>query len=166
MFADDTNIFVEGQTEAEAYSKGNELLREIHSYMVSTKLHINMSKCCYIHFCPRSADLNKTENALDLLIDNFPIKKVKKTKFLGVVIDDKLSWEAHITALRRKLGFAASTLYKIRDNIPEYLRRDLYHTLYESHLTYCISVWGGVALSQTSSIWNSQKQCLRLLFGG
>ena len=165
MFADDTNIFVEGQTEAEAYSKGNELLREIHSYMVSNKLHINMSKCCYIHFCPRSADLNKTENALDLLIDNFPIKKVKKTKFLGVVIDDKLSWEAHITALRRKLGFAASTLYKIRDNIPEYLRRDLYHTLYESHLTYCISVWGGVALSQTSSIWNSQKQCLRLLFG-
>ena len=165
MFADDTNIFVEGQTEAEAYSKGNELLREIHSYMVSNKLHINMSKCCYIHFCPRSADLNKTENALDLFIDNFPIKKVKKTKFLGVVIDDKLSWEAHITALRRKLGFAASTLYKIRDNIPEYLRRDLYHTLYESHLTYCISVWGGVALSQTSSIWNSQKQCLRLLFG-
>ena len=163
MFADDTNIFVEGQTEAEAYSKGNELLREVHSYMVSNKLHINMSKCCYIHFCPRSADQNKTEN--DLLIDNFPIKKVSKTKFLGVVIDDKLSWEAHITALRRKLGFAASTLYKTRDNIPEYLRRDLYHTLYESHLTYCISVWGGVALSKTSSVWNSQKQCLRLLFG-
>ena len=90
---------------------------------------------------------------------------MSKTKFLGVVIDDKLSWDAHITALRRKLGLAASTLYRIRDNVPEFLRRDLYHTLYESHLTYCISAWGGAPSSKTARIWTSQKQCLRLLFG-
>ena len=104
-----------------------------------------MSKCCYIHFRPnrfkRQNEATPSDN--NLFIDNFPILKVSETKFLGVIIDENLSWDSHLTALRRKLGYAASTLYRIRDNVPLYLRKDLYHTLYESHLTYCISAWGG-----------------------
>ena len=46
-----------------------------------------------------------------------------------------------------------------------YLRKDLYHTLFESHLSYCISVWGGIPSSRTNSLWLSQKQCMRMLFG-
>jgi len=165
MFADDTNLFVEGSTKEEVYNKGNEVLKSIHSYMLSNKLHINMSKCCYIHFRPNTRNPDTDETVHNLFIENFPIKKVSETRFLGVIIDEQLSWEPHLTALRRKLGFAASTLYKIRDNVPIYLRKELYHTLYESHLTYCISVWGGVPLSKTSRIWTSQKHCLSILFG-
>ena len=167
MFADDTNIFVVGNTEREAYKKGNEILKSIRLYMLCNKLHINMSKCCYIHFRPNrykhQNEATPTENKL--LIDDFPILKVSETKFLGVIIDENLSWDSHLTALRRKLGHASSTLYKIRDNVPLYLRKDLYHTLYESHLAYCISTWGGAPLNKTSMIWTSQKQCLRMLFG-
>ena len=168
MFADDTNIFVEGMTINEAYRKGNEVLKAIQTYMRCNKLHINMTKCCYINFRPKTSKplINEGETTNDnLFIENFPIKQVSNTKFLGVVIDENLSWDAHLTSLRRKLGYASSTLYKIRDNIPEYLRKELYHTLFESHLTYCISVWGGAPLCKTSKIWTSQKRCLRLLFG-
>lgn len=169
MFADDTNIFVVGETADEAYKKGNQLLKSIRCYMICNKLHINMTKCCFIHFKPKAVnqtnDQDQDSPHHNLFLDNFPIKKVSDTKFLGVIIDENLSWNAHMTALRRKLGHAASTLHKIRDNVPMYLRKDLYHTLYESHLTYCISVWGGAPLSITARIWKSQKQCLRLLFG-
>ena len=51
-FADDTNIFVVGKTKREAYERGNRLLSSLQSYMRANKLHINMSKCCYIHFKP------------------------------------------------------------------------------------------------------------------
>ena len=44
MFADDTNIFVVGETAAEAYKKGNQLLKSIRCYMICNKLHINMTK--------------------------------------------------------------------------------------------------------------------------
>ena len=162
MFADDTNIFVEGQTEEEAYTKGNELLESVQKYMLLNKLHINMSKCCYIHFKPKSTELPINH---DLLIDNFPIKKVSETKFLGVIIDENLSWDSHITALRRKLNYASATLYRIRDNIPKHLHKDLYHTLFESHLTYCISAWGGSAMNKIARLWISQKHCVRVLFG-
>ena len=168
LFADDTNIFVHGQSAAEAYEKGNKLLNSIQHYMRLNKLHINMSKCCYIHFKPKfNAKHQQTESASDhkLLIDGFPIKRTCQTKFLGVVIDEKLSWEPHITALRRKLNYASATLYRIRDNVPNCLHKELYHTLYESHLVYCISVWGGCSLYKIARLWLSQKHCIRVLFG-
>ena len=127
-----------------------------------------MSKCCYIHFKPKvnvkyqQAELNTN---YQLLIDGFPIKKTNQTKFLGVIIDEKLSWEPHITALRRKINYASATLYRIRDSIPSRLHKDLYHTLFESHLVYCISVWGGCSLYKIARLWLSQKQCVRALFG-
>ena len=38
-------------------------------------------------------------------------------------------------------------------------------TLFESHLSYCISVWGGAAPCHLTPIWMSQKHCIIILFG-
>ena len=163
LFADDTNIFVEGATVEEAYRKGNSLLQSVKEYMTHNKLHINMSKCCYIHFQPKSKCSENKDFSLN--IDGVPIKKTSTAQFLGVIIDEKLSWEPHIAALQRKLGYASATLNQIRDSVPQDLHSDLYHTLFESHLTYCISVWGGSPINTTKKIFASQKHCVRILFG-
>ncbi len=59
-FADDTNIFVTGKTKEEAYERGNRLLLSLTAYMRANKLHINMSKCCFIHFRPPHVHLEPT----------------------------------------------------------------------------------------------------------
>ena len=41
----------------------------------------------------------------------------------------------------------------------------LYHTLFESHLTYGITVWGGVTNNKLLPLFKLQKKCLRILFG-
>ena len=166
LFADDTNIFVEGATAKDAYDKGNELLKCLYRYMILNKLHVNMSKCCFMHFKPKSASSDESENSdLKLEIDGFTIKKCSQTRFLGVIIDERLNWDAHIKFLKRKLNYAMSTLYRIMDSIPKEIHRELYYTLFESHLSYCISVWGNAAQFRISSLWTLQKQCIRMLFG-
>ena len=52
LFADDTNIFVRGQTAQLAFKTANEILRKVNDYMYANKLHINMEKCCFIHLNP------------------------------------------------------------------------------------------------------------------
>ena len=163
LFADDTNIFIEGASIEEAYKKGNIVLQLVKEYMMHNKLHINMSKCCYIHFKPKTNSLDNSQNML--YIDGIPIKKTTTARFLGVVIDEQLSWQPHVAALRQKLGYASATLNRIRDSVPKELHCDLYHTLFESHLTYCISVWGDASSSTTRPIFTSQKHCIRILFG-
>ena len=83
---------VSGKTVEEAYKKGNKLLSCIKKYMILNKLHINMSKCCFVHFKPKASKPVESPDTLQLHIDGFPIKKTKATKFLGVVIDEQLSW--------------------------------------------------------------------------
>ena len=49
--------------------------------------------------------------------------------------------------------------------LPDHLHKQIYHSLFESHLSYAISVWGGVSLSNLNSIFRTQKKCLRIMFG-
>jgi len=117
-------------------------------------------------FCSNRSPRDKNnELNLELKIDGLTIKQCSQTRFLGVIIDEKLNWDAHFKFLKRKLNYAMSTLYRIMDSIPKEIHRDLYYTLFESHLSYCISVWGDAAQFRISSLWTVQKQCVRILFG-
>ena len=172
LFADDTNIFVSGCTEREAYSHANIVLNNVNDYMEANQLHINTSKCCYIHFQP---DLSRTKQTCararpydrecKLLLNKCQLKKVQSTKFLGVIIDQGLTWEAQIDHLEKKLNSCIVMIKRIKKSIPksEYLK--LYNALFMSHLSYCISCWGGVPNYKLNKIFSIQKRCIRLLFG-
>ena len=48
---------------------------------------------------------------------------------------------------------AECILNRIKDNIPLELHKSLYHTLFESHLPYGITAWGGVSDKKLQSIF-------------
>ena len=168
LFADDTNVFVVGENIDEVHMKANSVLNSVFNYMTANQLHINMSKSCYMHFKPKRHE----ELGLELLfseeslkIRDVPIKLINTTKFLGVVIDDELSWLPHIQKIRQKLNCQIGALSRILDNVPRKHHRELYFTLFESHISYCISVWGGVATKILAPILTVQKGCIRKIFG-
>ena len=153
-----------------AINKANEVLDAVSKYMWANKLHINMIKTCFMHFPPKGAvkkekDANLSSGAGKVLLNGEEIEKVEQTKFLGVIIDDKLSWTAHINSLVKKLKCVNGQLNRMTKFVPNDIRRTIYHTLFESHLTYGISVWGGVSSNKLVKVFNSQKHCLRILFG-
>ena len=148
LFADDTNIFVSADNMDDVYAKANSVLNSVHKYMIANQLHVNMSKTCYMHFSPRKLEdfgLTKLFSEHPLELAGVPIKSIRSTKFLGVIIDEELSWLPQIKKLSQKLNCQIGTLNRIKNNIPVKFYKDLYFTLFESHLSYCISVWGRVA---------------------
>jgi len=106
LFADDTNIFVMGDSKKEAYEKSKLVLKSVHNYMTCNKLHINVKNCCYMYFNPANKNKDSsvdTNPDLNLTLNSIVIEKLTKTKFLGVIIDDKLSWVPHIEGLSTML---------------------------------------------------------------
>ena len=81
------------------------------------------------------------------------------------MIDNKLSWSPHLEYLNKKLKCNIGLLSRIKNNIPTSLHKSIYHTLFESHLTYGITVWGGVSQNKLLPIFKTQKKCFRILFG-
>ena len=57
-------------------------------------------------------------------IGETPIKQVSETKFLGIIIDDKLSWNPQIQYLKRKLSSSIGIMNRIKDYIPISLHKN------------------------------------------
>ena len=62
LYADDTNIFITGSNKIDLITKGNEVLKTINKYMKSNLLHINLEKCCFMHFNPVKRLSNNNNN--------------------------------------------------------------------------------------------------------
>ena len=169
LFADDTNVFVAGDTLKQAYDLANDLLMSISRYMKCNLLHINTKKSCFMYFSPNKREnessVNNELEHLSLSIEGSIISRVKTTKFLGVLIDDKLSWKPHLEALNKKLRSACGRIYRIKTYLPQKLHKQIYHSLFESHLTFAISVWGGVSNNTLQNVFITQKKCIRMMFG-
>ena len=144
--------------------------------MKSNLLHINLEKCCFMHFNPVKGLSNNNNNEQNgselsseidytLQINGTIIPEVQETKFLGVIIDNKLSWIHHIHKLHKKLKSASGLLKRISSNIPKEYYKSLYYALFESHMSYCISVFGHVCQKHSEKLFTVQKHCMRILFG-
>ena len=137
--------------------------------MHANKLHINMKKSCVMHFKPKGPSFNKENfnqpEIPHVKICDFEVKEVTTTKFLGVTIDNELSWVPHLTSLAKKLRCCTGQLNRIKKYLPISLHKNLYHTLFESHLSYGITVWGGVSTTKLKSVFIAQKHCMRIMFG-
>ena len=70
------------------------------------------------------------------------VKEVTEVRFLGVIFDPLLDWSAHIHYLKKKMRTSFAIIKRISSYIPSTNYKSMYHTLFESHLTYCISTWG------------------------
>ena len=125
LYADDTNIFITGDSRQDLIEKANNVLIKVNKFMKSNLLHINLGKCCFMHFNPTTKcnenSINNEQQQDDeiLRINETPIPEVSSTKFLGVTIDNRLSWTPHINDLHKKLKSATGMLKRMRDNIPE-----------------------------------------------
>ena len=56
-------------------------------------------------------------------------------------------------------------LAHIRHNIPPENYKTLYFALFESHSSYCITVFGKANKQYTGKLFVIQKHCIRILFG-
>ena len=170
LYADDTNIFVIGESKEDVYAKANNIIKTVHTYMESNLLHINTSKCFFMYFKPDIHSRNtciRTQphnQYLKLYLNGTKIRQVSSIKFLGVTIDENLTWQPQLDNLKNKLVSCHGTLYRLKDSIPKILHKNLYHSLFESHITYCISVWGCLSYTSMHEIFTLQKKCVRMLF--
>ena len=68
--------------------------------------------------------------------------KEKYFKFVGHVLDDKLSWEGHIEHISKKLASANFAINSSKNFVPIKIRKNLYYSLFDSHLNFGNLLWG------------------------
>ena len=88
-------------------------------------------------------------------------RKEKYVKFLGLYMDDKLSWSNQISMLRSKLSRSIFALNRVKDIFHRDILKSLYFALIHSHINYGLMVWGNANTIDRIEIL--QKKAIRII---
>ena len=137
MFADDTNIFTSNSNINAAFNTMNIELKNISIWFKSNKLSLNISKTKYALFHSKRRKSKIPDILPDLFMDNLKLERNKVTKFLGLMVDENLSWESHIDYINTKISKNIGILYKARNILGKSLLKQLYFSIY----TLLLKLW-------------------------
>ena len=100
LFADDTTILLEGNNIHSIVTSLNYELDKLVIWLNANKLSINVSKTHYMVFHRARRKIDHE----DIILSNNILQQVHYTKFLGIIIDDKLKWANHISYIKNKIA--------------------------------------------------------------
>ena len=128
LFADDTNIFFSPKDFNLLPEILNSEMLKLTRWCRENKLSINLKKSNFMVFRPRQ---RRQTLDISIQIDNNVNERVKETVFLGVILDEHLSWKPHILSVSRKISMLSIKLrytsfaewgYGISDYYKKYCR--------------------------------------------
>ena len=139
LFADDTNIFARARNPQELFGKVNKGLQELDVWFRCNKLTLNLKKTEYVYFGGRGGRVVPEGG---LRIGGETIRRVEGVRFLGVWVDEGITWKGHIEKVRVKVGQLLGVLGRAPAVLGRRSLQMLYNALVLPHLQYCLMVWG------------------------
>ena len=157
LFVDDTTLFNSTKNDQLLqFSLEHDMLLLMDWYKAN-KLSLNVDKTVLLKFW-------STSKVFDRKVGESTIINSPSTKFLGVIVDDHLTWKDHINQLYCKLTANKWLLMNAKNLLPESCLLKIYYAHVYNHLTYGISVWGKMSQkSSQNSLYRLQKECVSII---
>ena len=96
-------------------------------------------------------------------MDKTNLMEVECIKYLGVILDNKLSWIQHISYVKNKISKGIGIMYKARNYINKKTLLGLYHSYIYPYFIYGIESWGNTSNCHLDPLFVIQKRILRIL---
>jgi hypothetical protein len=85
-------------------------------------------------------------------INKSPVDRVSEVVFLGIVLDECLSWKPHISLISNKISKSVGIIFKASFCLSKAALRILYFSLVYPYLQYCVIVWGSTYLANLDCV--------------
>ena len=158
LFADDSYFSCSSSSPKTLESRINKEMDKVLTWLNVNKLTINLDKTSYMIVTNKKINYNFNIN-----FGNQLISKCTQAKYLGVIIDEKLTWKYHTQTVKRKLASGCWALYKLRPFVNEATLRKVYFSLIYSILQYCISCWGQTSKCYLEPLNALNRRALRII---
>lgn len=171
-FADDTAFVFYGDSWSDVALAAQSGLNLITNWLQENLLTLNTDKTKLIAF----SISNRTSPKSDLIIklhtnhslsNTAPctcsvVERVQHIKYLGVIIDENLSWKNQIAAMCCRLRKLLYLFKMLRSSADSQTIRLVYQALCQSVLTYCISAWGSACKTHLLRLERAQRAVLKV----
>ena len=163
QYADDTVVYLSGNNELELSNKLNEDLSKLSKWWRQNKLTVNCKKTKYMVMGSRPRT-SKCED-LNLKIEENKLERVNTYKYLGVTLDQGLSFDAHLIALNATVRHKVFLLRTVRPFLTTFAALQIYRTMILPILEYGCSLYDSAAKKLTDKLQVAQNSALKAVFG-
>ena len=103
------------------------------------------------------------ENTVSTTIKGTLLEVVTHTKFLGIILDNALTWKVHTLYLAKKISKSIGILSRARPFLTKTTLRQLYFSFLYPYLNYCCAIWGNATDNILMPIFKIQKRAIRII---
>ena len=155
-FADDSTLYMKFRDNISDIV--NDDLNFLQNWLNTNKLFLNVKKTKYMILSKRAATPN-----LDLKIGASCIEKTDAHKFLGIYIDQHLTFKEHTKNLCSKISSSVGLLRKINYFVPPKVLRQLHFALIHSKFTYAITAYGSANQNALQKLVNFINKSIKIV---
>ena len=106
----------------------------------------------------------QTDSNIQIKMGNTNLERVQHIKYLGVILDEQLTWKSHILYVRKKLSSSCGILSKLRHYLDVVTLKKVYYALFQAHLQYAIICWGSANKTSLQPLKIIQNRAIRYLY--
>lgn len=159
IYADDTCFMYYSKKKGAIESQVKADLKKYFNWLDGQKLVINLTKTHYLVFRPK----RKANIEIDLGDDLADIKRVESTKYLGVVFDEKLSWNLHISSIIKKVNPIIGAIRRCT-KFPTYISQQVYNVHILSRIRSSLLIWSLTTEENLNKIQVLMNRSLKALY--
>ena len=159
-FADDTNLLNYNNSVKRMNKQVNQVLKNLTNWLNANKICLNVNKAEAVLF---KSSRKPTDVPLKLKLNGKRLYPTNSVKYLGINIDENLTWKQQISDIAIKLNKGNGILSKLRHFIDRKTLKSIYHTIFEPHLHYSSLVWPQ-NLNSVKRLFVLQKKFLRIIY--
>lgn len=158
LFADDTAISYKGPNAERVVDEMTQDMELVTAYLENNLLALNLKKTKMMIFSSLKCD---KEICPDLVINGTLIEKVTEYEYLGVYIDERLSWDFHIRTTVSKCSSLCGILRKLSKFVPAHVLMKIYYSFIHSRYQYGIAAWGSCNKVYLKPLQIQQNRCIK-----
>ena len=140
MYADDTTIYFNLEEFDHLNKEGdiNGELEKVNTWLKLNKLSLNAQKTKLMVFHRKQKHVDE----INVQYNGTKIERVESFNFLGIMLDENLTWKSHIETVGKKISKVTGILYRLKNIFPENVLFVLYNSLIVSYINYGLLLWG------------------------
>jgi hypothetical protein len=132
----------------------------IVAFLKSIRLSLNIQKTKFMIFSTRNS--NRTNVFERLSFTGGTVQSVSSFIYLGLFIDQFLTWESHINKVASTISPFIGNLRRVRRLLPLHILKNLYFAHVHSHLSYLLPLWG-LGQSRMSHLQVLQNKAIKTI---
>ena len=159
LFADDTSLVMYDNDLNRLINHVSLTFQKLSRWCIENKLTISMEKTNFVLFHTPNKPL--VRNVREIATKNMVINRVDAVKYIGVTIDEKLTWNAHVEYVCNSLIKFFGIFKQLRHKVITNIVRQLYHAFIYSKIKYGLEVYGNTSSRNISKLQVMQNKLLK-----